>query len=62
MNIRERAIHLVVIWMKAGRREAGELGRGGGWSKSEESVQKRDRASSAPLGGSGKKKKNEKDR
>lgn len=27
MNIRERAIHLVLIWMKAGGKEVGELGR-----------------------------------
>lgn len=30
MNIREReAIHLVSIWMKAGRGEGGEVGEGG---------------------------------
>lgn len=61
MNIRERAIHLVLIWMQAGRGKEGEQGRERD-TKSEESVQKRDRASYTPLGGSGEKKKNENDR
>lgn len=59
MNIRERAIHLVLIWMEAGGREGGRR-----QPKSEASVQKRDRGFYSPLGGSGEreKKKNEKDR
>lgn len=62
MNIRERAIHLVLIWMKVGRRgrEGGGVGERADSLKVEESVQARDRGSNSPLGRS--EKKNAKDR
>lgn len=52
MNIREWAIHLVLIWMEAGGREGGRR-----QPKSEASVQKRDRGFYSPLGGSGEREK-----
>lgn len=62
MNIRQRAIHLVLIWMKAGRREGGGVREGGDSLKVEESVQKRDRGFLLSSGKVWRKKKTQKDR